>query len=114
MIGLVSVTLICGATWAYTDQEKDRTEGVPPLLISALSTSDVSELLREGITKSALQQKINSLPLLRIGPGYVIYHLKDGKLRLPLSDGSKEKVTEWELTNFDGTRIAEQAASSNH
>ena len=57
------------------------------------------------------RSKVAMIPRLRIGPGYVLYYMKDGSLRLPLSTVETELVTVWRLSKPDGTTIAEQPAS---
>ncbi|MBK1884819.1 hypothetical protein JIN85_20585 [Luteolibacter pohnpeiensis] len=106
-----SVALSCGATLADTAKDADQDEALVPRITSLLTTSEVADLLRAGITRGDLQRRINSLPLIRIGPGYVLYTLKDGRFRLPLADGPDQQVDEWKLSKPDGTKIAEQVGA---
>jgi hypothetical protein len=58
----------------------------------------VRTLLEKGISDGELRKKINTLPIVRIGPGYVIYILSNGHLRTPLYEDDSHVVQEWTLT----------------
>jgi hypothetical protein len=114
LINSLAIALVGASFWVYADSKNDRRDGViHPRHTSLLSSSEVEGILKSGITRERLRERTNSLPLLRIGPGYVLYYLKDGSLRLPLSTVDTEPVTVWRLSKPDGTTIAEQAGSSN-
>ena len=69
-----------------------------PQVPSRLDLHAVKALLEKGITDGELTKKINTLPIVRIGPGYVLYILSDGHLVTPLYEGDSEVVREWKLT----------------
>lgn len=66
-------------------------------MCSTLDMKSTERLIRSGITYADLCTKLNSIPLIRIGPGYVLYSLADGTLRVPLHREDNAKVTDWEF-----------------
>jgi hypothetical protein len=113
LISSLCIALIGAAGRIYADAKSDRSDVIItiPRSKSLLSTSEVEGILKSGITRERLRERINSLPLVRIGPGYVLYYLKDGRLLLPTSNTATEPVTVWRLSKPDGTTIAEQVAA---
>lgn len=80
-------------------------EGLIPNLTSKLSIEDTRKLLESRVTYEQLRLKINAIPMIRIGSGYVIYYLADGNLKMPISIKPTEKVIKWRLCKSDGTKV---------
>ncbi len=101
---LLSVLGLC--SWAQTEEaENDSPLFGMPLPTSRLSTGEVRKLLESGVNRKRLRREINSIPMSRVGPGYMLFFLKDGTLRIPLFTRGTEQVTSWTLTRADGTKI---------
>ena len=65
---------------------------------SKLSVAAVRKLLRAGITYENLRVEINTLPLIRVGPGYTLFPLRDGYVCVSHRNRSAtEIVRNWKL-----------------
>ena len=75
----------------------------PGWVLSHKSDKDMKyaeQLMLSGISEDQLAERLNTFPMIRVGPGYVIYWLKDGTLTVPLAENTSGDVVKWEIRPY--------------
>lgn len=109
---LLIVFVIIASMSASCSSKKEREIKVLSTGKSDLDTTETRALFERGITYKELTLATKTIPMLRVGPGYLLYWLKDGSLTIPITDDRSKQVGEWELQPYQ-TKKAEQLMDVN-
>ena len=78
---------------------------VRPRLRALQSVMEVQSLVAAGITHDRLRELLRTIPIVRVGPGYVLFLLSDGSLRIDLVKDQGEMVQNYEFFENNGEKI---------
>ena len=79
-----------------------------PKLQSDVDMKSAEAMLKSGISRPDLAEKLNTIPLIRVGPGYTIYWLEDGSLKIPYQEDDAKIIKEWQIQAYE-VKEAEQS-----
>ena len=102
--------LIASFGIGYAESSPTTSPSAIPKITSDFDMKDTEKLLVAGITAGRFSSMLNTIPMIRIGPGYVRYFLSDGSLKIPLHEKDTETVKKWVLTPSDSKKAEQSGA----